>query len=46
MKKKTPILPSLFHENKLVNDFREKIETFNSFFFEKMILIDSDSSRF
>ena len=31
-KKKIPRIPSLFHENKLVTDFREKAEIFNSFF--------------
>ena len=30
--KKIPCIPSLFDENKLLTDFREKAEIFNSFF--------------
>ena len=39
-----PCIPSLFHENKLVIDFREKAELFNSFFPKQCSLISSDSS--
>ena len=35
---------SLFHENKLVTDFREKAEIFNSYFVKQCSLINSDSS--
>ena len=30
--KRIPCIPSLFHENKLVTDLREKAEIFNSYF--------------
>ena len=42
--KKIPCIPSLFHENKLVTDFREKADIFNSFFARQYSLINSDSS--
>ena len=42
--KKIPCIPSLFHENKLVTDFREKAEIFNYFFAKQCSLINSDSS--
>ena len=42
--KKIPCIPSLFYENKLVTDFREKAEIFNSFFAKQCSLINSDSS--
>ena len=42
--KKIPCIPSLFHENKLVTDFREKAEIFKSFFAKQCSLINSDSS--
>ena len=29
--KKIPLIPSLFHENKSVTDFKEKAELFNAF---------------
>ena len=38
--KKIPCIPSLFHENKLVTDFKEKI--LNSYFAKQCSLIDSD----
>ena len=42
--KKIPCIPSLFHENKLVTDFRKKTDIFNSFFEKQSSLINSDSS--
>ena len=42
--KKTPCIPSLFHENKFVTDFREKVEFFNSFFAKQCSLINNGSS--
>ena len=42
--KKVPCIPSLFHENKLVTDFRKKADIFNSFFAKQCSLINSDSS--
>ena len=42
--KKIPCIPSLFHENKLVPDFSEKVEIFNSYFAKQCSLINSDSS--
>ena len=42
--KKIPCIPSLFHENKLVTDFRKKADIFNSFFAKQCSLINSDSS--
>ena len=42
--KKIPCIPSLFHENKLVTDFRKKADIFNSFFAQQCSLINSDSS--
>ena len=33
----------LFHKNKLVTDFREKVEIFNSFFAKQCSLINSGS---
>ena len=34
----------VFHENKLVTDFKEKAEIFNSYFAKQCSLINSDSS--
>ena len=42
--KKIPCIPSRFHENKLMTDFREKVEIFNSFFAKQCSLINSNSS--
>ena len=42
--KKIPCILSLFHENKLVTDFSEKAEIFNSYFAKQCSLINSDSS--
>ena len=42
--KKILCIPSLFHENKLVTDFREKAEIFNPYFAKQCSLINSDSS--
>ena len=42
--KKVPCIPSLFHENKPVTDFREKAEIFNSYFSKQCSLVNSDSS--
>ena len=41
--RRIPYIPSLFHENKLVTDFREKAEIFNYFFAKQCSLISSDS---
>ena len=42
--KKIPCISSPVHENKLVTDFREKAEIFNSFFAKQCSIINSDSS--
>ena len=42
--KRIPCIPSLFHENKLVTDFRKKADIFNSIFAKQCSLINSDSS--
>ena len=42
--KKIPCTPSLFHENKLMTDFRKKADIFNSFFSKQCSVINSDSS--
>ena len=42
--KKVPCVPSLLHDSKLVTDFREKAQIFNSFLAEQCSLINSDSS--
>ena len=31
--KKIPCIPRLFHDNKLITDFKKKAKLFNSFFF-------------
>ena len=41
--KKMPRIPSLFHENKLVTDFRKKADIFNRFFAKQCSLKNSDS---
>ena len=41
--KKIPLIPSLFHENKFVTDFKEKAELFNSFFAKQFSLIKNSS---
>ena len=41
--KRLPCIPSLFHENKFVTDFREKVEIFNYFFAKKCSVINTDS---
>ena len=44
--KKLPCILSLFHENKLVTDFREKAEIFNSYFAKQCSLINNlDSNK-
>ena len=42
--KKIPIIPPLFHENKFITDFKEKVELFNAFFARQCLLIDNNSS--
>ena len=42
-KKKIPLIPPLFHENRFITDFKEKAERFNSFFAKKCSLIRNDS---
>ena len=41
--RKTPVIPSLFHNNKFVTDFKEEAELFNSFFAKQCSLIKNDS---
>ena len=42
--RKIPIIPTLFHENKFVTDFKEMAELFNVFFAKQCSLIDNNSS--
>ena len=42
--KKTPIIPPLFYESRLVTDFKEKAELFNSFFAKQCTVINNGSS--
>ena len=37
--KKIPLIPSLFHENCFITDFKEKAELFNSFFYNQCSLL-------
>ena len=37
LNKKIPLIPPLFHENKFVTNFLEKVEFFNFFFFFKTV---------
>ena len=39
----TPLIPPLFHENKIVTDFKEKLELFNSHFATHCPLISNSS---
>ena len=41
--KKIPLIPPLFHENKFVADFKEKVELFNSDFATQCSLISNSS---
>ena len=41
--KKIPLIPPLFHENKFVTDFKEKLELFNSHFAAQCSLISNSS---
>ena len=41
--KKIPLIPPLFHENRLIIDFKEKSEIFNSFFSKQCSLITNKS---
>ena len=36
---KVPCIPFIFHENKLITDFRDKAELFSSFFANQLSLI-------
>ena len=40
---KIPLIPPLFHENKFVKDFKEKVELFNSRFGKQYSLISNSS---
>ena len=42
--KKTPIIPPLFYENRLITDFEKKTELFNSFFAKQCTVINNGSS--
>ena len=33
--KKIPVIPPIFHDNKLITDFKQKAEIFNSHFFKQ-----------
>ena len=41
--KKTPLIPPLFHENRFITDFKEKVELFNSFFSNQCSLLTNCS---
>ena len=41
--RKIPVIPTLFHSNKFVTDFKEKAELFNSFFAKQCSLIKNGS---
>ena len=43
-KKKTPIIPPLFYENRFVPDFKKKAKLFNSFFAKQWTVINDGSS--
>ena len=43
--KKIPLIPSLFHENRFITDFKEKAELFNSFFSNQCSLLKNCSKR-
>ena len=42
--KNIPCIPPLFHDNKLITDFKEKSKIFNSFFTKQCSLIDNGST--
>ena len=42
--RKTPIIPPLFYENRVVTDFTKSAELFNSFFTKQCNVINNDSS--
>ena len=41
--KKIPFIPSLFHENKFIANFKERSELFNTFFAKKCIVLDNSN---
>ena len=41
--KKTPCIPSLFHQGKYVTDFKKKVELLNSFFAKQCSVIQNSS---
>ena len=43
-KRKTPIIPPLFYENRFVRNFKKKAELFNSFFAKQCTVIKNGSS--
>ena len=42
--KKIPCIPPLFHENKFITDFKEKVELFNHFFVKQCSLLSNNSA--
>ena len=44
LNKKIPLIPPLFHENKFVTNFLEKVEFFNFFFFSKQCSLINNGS--
>ena len=41
--KNFPCIPSIFHENRFITDFREKTELYNSFFANQCSLVRNSS---
>ena len=45
LKKKIPLIPPLYYDNRLITDFKEKADLSNSFFSKQCSLISNNSSR-